>query len=87
MGHPVPSAGPFLGRVTAFDSGRGLGTVEAADGTTYAFHATAITDGSRRIDVEAAVAFAVAPGHRGRYEARSVSPVSVPPSSARASSA
>ncbi len=82
MGHPAPSAGPILGRVTAFDPGRGLGTLEAEDGTTYAFHATAITDGSRRIDVEAAVVFTVAPGHRGRYEARSVSPASNRASSA-----
>ncbi len=72
MADPVLTAGPRLGRVTAFDPGRGLGAVRDDDGTSYAFHATAIADGSRRIDVGAAVAFIVAPGHRGRYEARSL---------------
>ena len=41
-------------------------------GTDYDFHATAITDGTRRIDVGAAVTFTVSPGHRGRCEARSL---------------
>ncbi|HXZ62565.1 MAG TPA: hypothetical protein VEG62_07475 [Acidimicrobiales bacterium] len=76
MAAPVVPAGPRRGRVTAFDPGRGLGTVEDDDGATYAFHATAIAGGSRRIEVGAAVAFAVAPGHRGCYEARSVVPMS-----------
>ena len=78
MGGPVPSAGPRHGRVTSFDPGRGIGTV-AQDGTgdVYDFHATAIADGSRTIDEGAAVSFSVVPGHRGRYEARSL----VPPSS------
>jgi hypothetical protein len=43
-------------------------------GTEYPFHATAIADGSRRIDVNASVTFTVAPGHLGRYEARSLIP-------------
>jgi cold shock CspA family protein len=69
---PVPVAGPLLGRVASFDADRGLGTVTADDGTAYGFHATAIADGSRRIEVGAPVAFTVSPGHRGRYEARSI---------------
>jgi cold shock CspA family protein len=72
MAGPAGGAGPFLGRVTAFDARRGLGIVTGADGTTYGFHATAIADGSRRIDEGAPVAFTVAPGHGGRYEARSL---------------
>ena len=80
MADPVPTAGPRLGRVTAFDPERGLGTVRDDDATCYDFHATAIADGSRRIGVGAAVAFTVAPGHRGRYEARSLVAVpTVPP--------
>jgi cold shock CspA family protein len=47
-----------------------LGTVEDDDGTTYGFHATAIADGTRRIDVGAPVTFTVAPGHGGRREAQ-----------------
>ncbi len=72
MAGPAGGAGPLLGRVTTFDARRGLGTVAGADGTTYGFHATAIVDGSRRIDEGAPVAFTVAPGHGGHYEARSL---------------
>jgi len=45
------------------------------DGSSYDFHATAIADGTRRIDVDTTVVFTVTPGHRGLYEARSLSPV------------
>jgi cold shock CspA family protein len=69
---PVPFPGPQLGRVASFDADRGLGTIMADDGTSYGFHATAIPDGSRRIEVGAAVIFTAAAGHRGRYEARSI---------------
>ncbi len=72
MASPAGGAGPHLGRVSTFDARRGLGTVTGADGRTYGFHATAIADGSRRIDEGAPVAFTVAPGHGGRYEARSL---------------
>ena len=74
----VVATGPRIGRVRAFDPVRGLGEVEGADGARYGFHATAIADGSRRIEVGAAVSFTVAPGHRGRYESWSLVPV--PPS-------
>ena len=43
-----------------------------AAGTEYDFHATAILNGSRRIDPGTEVAFIVRPGHRGRYEAGAV---------------
>ena len=75
MAGPVPTAGPKLGRVASFDSTRGLGEVRADSGETYAFHATAIADGSRRVAEGAAVTFTVSPAHRGRYEARSLVPV------------
>jgi cold shock CspA family protein len=78
VARPAPTAVPQLGRVASFDAARGLGTVEGDDGTTYSFHATAVADGTRRIDVDAPVTFTVARGHRGRCEARSL--VSLPPS-------
>ena len=72
MGGPVPAAGPRHGRVASFDGTRGLGAVVDDIGASYAFHATAIADGSRTIEVGAAVVFSLSPGHGGRYEARSL---------------
>ena len=72
MAGSVPASGPHLGRVASFDPTRGLGAVADDDGATYGFHATAIADGSRRIDVGTTVVFTVTPGHRGLYEARSL---------------
>ncbi|HEY6471253.1 MAG TPA: hypothetical protein VIY26_00080 [Acidimicrobiales bacterium] len=77
MAAPVGVAGPHLGRVASFDPASGLGTVVDDDGSSYDFHATAIADGSRRIDVGTPVVFDVAPGHRGRNEARGI--LSLPP--------
>ena len=71
MARPVGVAGPRLGRVASFDQARGLGTV-VDDGASYDFHATAIADGTRRIDVGIPVAFDVVPGHCGRDEARGI---------------
>jgi cold shock CspA family protein len=76
MAVPAAAAGPRLGRVTAFDARRGLGTVTAVDGAPYGFHASAIADGSRCIDEGATVTFVVVPGNGGREEARSL--VAVP---------
>ena len=78
MAGPAAASGPRHGRVTSFDAARGLGTVHDDAGPAYGFHATAIADGSRRIEVGAAVTFVVIPGHRGRYEARSLVTVSAP---------
>jgi cold shock CspA family protein len=75
MAGSVPAAGPHHGRVASFDPARGLGAVADDDGSSYDFHATAIADGSRRIAVGTTVVFTVRPGHRGRYEARSLLPV------------
>ncbi len=77
MAGPVPTTGPHHGRVVSFDPTRGLGMVDDDhDGTSYGFHATAIADGSRRIEVGARVVFTVTPGLGGLYEARSLLPVS-----------
>lgn len=62
------------GTVTDFDEARGLGTVTAADGAAYPFHCTAITDGSRTIEVGTAVVFDVTAGHLGRWEAAALVP-------------
>ena len=69
MESPVPTHRPSIGRVTSFDAARGLGTVVDSRGDAFDFHATAIADGSRAIEVGTAVTFAVVPGRRGRYEA------------------
>lgn len=72
------AAGPgavATGTVTAFDADRGLGTVTTAGGVALPFHCTAIADGSRQIEVGAAVAFTTAAGHLGRLEARELVPV------------
>jgi cold shock CspA family protein len=70
------SAAPRFGRVGSFDARRGLGTVIDSEGAKFAFHATVIADGSRRIDPGTEVIFAVVAGHRGRYEAGALTVVS-----------
>jgi cold shock CspA family protein len=62
------------GTVTAFDDAAGLGTITADDGTTFAFHCTAIADGTRTIAVGTPVEFETRPAHRGTWEAGAVSP-------------
>ena len=49
----------MIGKVTAYDSHVGLGTVEAETGEQYLFHCTQITDGTREIAVGEAVTFVV----------------------------
>jgi cold shock CspA family protein len=67
---------PLLGHVARFDDPRGIGVVASGD-RSFPFHCTAITDGSRRIDEGAPVAFTVGPGHLGRLQASSVRPLGV----------
>ena len=62
------------GVVASFDDPRGLGVVRAEDGTEYPFHCTAIADGTRTIEVGAAVDFEVVPGRMGRWEATNLRP-------------
>jgi cold shock CspA family protein len=62
--------------VTSFDPRRGWGTVTDPEGAEFEFHATAIVDGSRRIEPGTSVVFDVVPGHRGRYEARGLTALS-----------
>jgi cold shock CspA family protein len=60
------------GTVRTFDERRGLGEVEADDGTAFPFHCTAIADGSRRIEPGALVEFDVIAGLLGRWEAAEI---------------
>ena len=64
--------GPRTGRVEEFDERRGTGTVLSDDGTSYPFHCTAITDGTRTVAAGTRVVFEAAAGHLGRLEARSL---------------
>jgi hypothetical protein len=66
---------PQIARVTEFDEARGIGKVETGSGRRFAFHCTAITDGTRMIVRGTLVAVEVAPGHLGRLEASSVRPL------------
>jgi len=59
------------GKVKEFDEERGLGIVEA-EGSEWRFHCTQIADGSRTIAVGTAVAFDVAAGMPGHWEAVAV---------------
>lgn len=72
-----------LGVVVDYDAERGEGIVGEADGVSWWFHCTAVADGSRQIDSGVAVAFAVAPGRRGRWEAVDVTPTGTGPATAR----
>lgn len=72
---------PVIGRVLEFDAERGLGMLTTRDGDTVAFHCTAISDGSRTVEVGKDVVFVIAPGHLGLSEARDVTPIEagIPP--------
>jgi cold shock CspA family protein len=62
------------GTVTEFDDPRGLGVVTGDDGARYAFHCTAIADGTRTIAVGATVEFELAP-RLGTFEATAIVPL------------
>ncbi len=70
------------GTVTSYESARGLGTLSArgsgASDQRYAFHCTAIADGSREIAEGAHVSFRVGAVGPGTWEAIDVRPVESP---------
>lgn len=68
MSGPAPT-----GTVTVFDDPDGIGTIEAA-GRVLRFHAAAVADGSRHVDVGARVRFVERAGHHGVWEADRVEP-------------
>jgi cold shock CspA family protein len=59
------------GTVTSFDKRVGLGEITALDGTVVPFHCIAIADGTRDIELGAAVEFELLP-KLGRYEANHI---------------
>ncbi len=65
---------PLLGAVSSFDDERGVGVIVDEQGRSVPFHCTAISDGSRSINVGTPVVFEVAAGHGGTLEARGVTP-------------
>ena len=72
---PLPVGGPpLVGEVVDFDEGRGTGIVQVGE-RQAAFHCTAITDGSRQIEVGTVVAVGLRAGRLGRVEARWVRPL------------
>lgn len=64
-----------LGIVEDFDSDGGLGSLRTVGGAEYAFHCTAVSDGSRRIAVGTRVAFSIGPIGLGVWEATSITPI------------
>ena len=63
------------GTIAAFDVERGWGTFRSIDNVDYGFHCAAIANGSRVIDVDAAVSARIVPGLAGRYEATRIFPI------------
>ena len=61
-----------IATISAFDVSRGIGELQDIEGRRYPFHSTAISDGSRRIEVGEKVAFDLAAGHGGVMEAARV---------------
>jgi cold shock CspA family protein len=59
------------GIVTAFDESTGLGTIAGDDGVDRAFHCIEIADGSRSVEVGAAVSFELL-AKFGRWEAATI---------------
>ncbi len=57
------------GVVTKFDDSVGLGMITESDGTEVPFHCTAISDGTRVVELGTIVCFSVFPGIGGRVEA------------------
>jgi CspA family cold shock protein len=66
--------GSAAGRVVEFDEHRGLGRIEASDGSTYSFHCTQIADGTRTIAIGTEVAFVIVAGPLGHFEASAIAP-------------
>ena len=69
---PIGSRVVSQGTILEFDADRGIGTVEDVSGRRLFFHCTAISDGTRNVDVGMTVTFSLAAGHRGLLEARGI---------------
>jgi len=66
--------GDGVGQVVEFDEAAGFGTVRTDDGVELFFHCTAIADDTRTIASGRRVAFEIAAGRMGRWEATRVRP-------------
>lgn len=66
---PSSMIAPQVGKVVAYDTAAGYGTIRGEDGREWWFHCTALADGSRSIDVGESGVFSVSPGRAGRWEA------------------
>lgn len=80
VGLPLGVLGDWrAGTVVTFAEGTGLGQIEqhggVEDGRRWPFHCVALTDGSRHVDLHAAVRFQLAAAPAGGLEARRVLPV------------
>jgi cold shock CspA family protein len=62
------------GSVIEFDEALGLGVIASDDGVSFGFHCVSIADGSRTIEVGAAVTFGVLL-KLGRREAADIQPL------------
>jgi cold shock CspA family protein len=60
------------GTVRTFDERRGMGEITSEDGNVFAFHSTAIANGSRRIAEGAQVEFDIVAGLPGCWEAAAI---------------
>jgi cold shock CspA family protein len=60
------------GHVRSFDERRGVGEITSEDGSVFAFHSTAIANGTRRIAEGTQVEFDVVAGLPGRWEAAAI---------------
>jgi cold shock CspA family protein len=72
----VSPFGSVHATVATFDDHRGYGTLRTEDGDELFFHCTALLDGSRTVEVGAAVTAEVVPGRLGRWEAARVQKLS-----------
>lgn len=63
------------GVVAEFDEDRGIGLIQRDDGTNYPFQCLSIADGTRTIPVGVSVAFSVAAGRMGKWEATSITTI------------
>ena len=68
IGGTVAESATITGTVSSFHPERGLGTITESHGHTLPFHAVALADNSRQIEVGDRVMFRLVPGRLGQWE-------------------